>query len=76
MKQLLLILSILFSIVYLVVGLIVMLFSYIVCGDAYAADEWLCDNVIDFSRLTIWGANSKSIMPHYDDMVLDKIEEL
>ena len=71
----LLILSILFSIVYLVVGLVVMLFSYIICGNAYAVDEWLCDNVIDFSRLTIW-VNNRSIMFNYDDIVLAKIENL
>lgn len=67
----LLILSILFSIVYFVVRLVVMLFNYIICGDAYAVDEWFYDNVIP---LTIWITN-KSIMLHYDDIVLDKIEE-
>ena len=71
----LLILSFLFSIVYMLVGLIVMLFSYIICGDAFAVDEWFCDNVIDFVPLTIW-MNDRSIMRNYDDIVLDKIEEL
>lgn len=70
----LLILSFLFSIVYLVIALVVMLFSYIICGDAYAIDERSC-NVIDLIPLTIW-ITDKSIMLNYDDIVLDKIEEL
>ena len=71
----LLILSFLFSIVYLVIGLVVMFFSYVICGEACAADEWFAVNVIDFIPLTIW-INDRSIMLNYDDIVLDKIEEL